>query len=167
MPVTGFTARNKQKTSSRPPWDTYFMQIAHLVATRSTCLRRSVGAVIIKDKRILATGYNGAPSGLAHCDEVGCARAHVPSGERHELCRALHAEQNAILQAALYGVPIGGATLYCTNHPCVMCAKMIVNAGMKEVVIDQDYPDEMAAKIFAEAGVTVRFVHVEKDVAHG
>ena len=136
------------------------MEITNVVAGRSTCLRRKVGALIIKDKRILATGYNGAPSGLAHCQEVGCIREQqqVPSGERHELCRALHAEQNAILQAALYGVSIQNATLFCTTHPCVMCAKMIINAGMKEVVIVKTYPDTMAAALLDEAGVTVRFL---------
>lgn len=144
----------------RPSWDAYFLEITHVVASRSTCLRRQVGAVIIKDKRILATGYNGAPSGLAHCQEVGCIReAHnVPSGQRHELCRALHAEQNAILQAALYGVSIQGATIYCTTHPCVMCAKMIINAGMREVVIQKTYPDPLAAALMEEAGVTVRYL---------
>ncbi|HHX73348.1 MAG TPA: cytidine deaminase [Firmicutes bacterium] len=149
----------------RPSWDHYFLEIAGLVATRSTCLRRSVGAVIIKDKRILATGYNGAPSGLAHCDEVGCIREQrqIPSGERHELCRGLHAEQNAILQAALYGVSIAGATLYCTTHPCVVCAKMIINAGMKEVVIAAAYPDELAASLLAEAGVTVRYLPCDEE----
>jgi len=143
----------------RPSWDTYFMEITRVVANRSTCLRRKVGATIIKDKRILTTGYNGAPHGLAHCQEVGCIRAEkqVPSGERHELCRALHAEQNAILQAALYGVSIQGATVYCTTHPCVMCAKMIINAGMKEVVITKSYPDQLAAELMAEAGVKVRY----------
>ncbi|NLM47177.1 MAG: cytidine deaminase [Firmicutes bacterium] len=153
----------------RPSWDHYFLEIATLVASRSTCLRRSVGAVIIKDKRMLATGYNGAPSGLAHCEEVGCIREQrqVPSGERHELCRGLHAEQNAILQAALYGVPIAGATLYCTTHPCVVCAKMIINAGMKEVVIATSYPDELSAALLAEAGVTVRCLQCEaKRTAH-
>lgn len=134
------------------------MEITAVVASRSTCLRRQVGALIIKDKRILATGYNGAPSGLAHCQDVGCIREAqgIPSGERHELCRALHAEQNAILQAALYGVPIQGATIYCTTHPCVMCAKMIINAGMKEVVVINAYPDRLAAELLAEAGVNVR-----------
>lgn len=154
----------------RPSWDAYFMEITHVVANRSTCLRRKVGAVIIKDRRILATGYNGAPSGLAHCQEVGCIREQkqVPSGERHELCRALHAEQNAILQAALYGVPIQGATVYCTTHPCIMCAKMIINAGMKEVVITKTYPDTMAAALLDEAGVTVRYISDEETgVAHG
>ena len=144
----------------RPSWDSYFMEITRVVATRSTCLRRRVGAVIIKDKRILTTGYNGAPIGLAHCREVGCVREVncVPSGERHELCRALHAEQNAILQAALYGISIAGASIYCTTHPCVLCAKMIINAGMKEVIISESYPDEMSASILAEAGVKVRAI---------
>ncbi|HZK25034.1 MAG TPA: cytidine/deoxycytidylate deaminase family protein [Oscillospiraceae bacterium] len=148
----------------RPAWDNYFMEIAHMVATRSTCLRRAVGAVIIKDKRILTTGYNGAPSGLAHCEEVGCLRdqQQVPSGQRHELCRGLHAEQNAILQAALYGVPIGGATLYCTTHPCVVCAKMIINASIKEVVITDSYPDKMSAELLAEAGITVRYLEYKQ-----
>ncbi|MBS3947350.1 MAG: cytidine/deoxycytidylate deaminase family protein [Dethiobacter sp.] len=142
----------------RPTWDSYFLAITQVVASRSTCLRRQVGALIIKDKRILATGYNGAPSGLAHCQEIGCLREArgVPSGERHELCRALHAEQNAILQAALYGVPIQGGTIYCTTHPCVMCAKMLINAGMKEVVVINAYPDTLAAELMAEAGLRVR-----------
>jgi dCMP deaminase len=145
----------------RPSWDAYFMEITHVVANRSTCLRRRVGAVIIKDRRILSTGYNGAPKGLAHCQEVGCIREqnNVPSGERHELCRALHAEQNAILQAALYGVSIAGATIYCTTHPCVMCAKMLINAGMKEVVVSNTYPDAMSAALLEEAGVVVRFLN--------
>lgn len=142
----------------RPTWDSYFLEITQVVASRSTCLRRQVGALIIRDKRILATGYNGAPSGLAHCREVGCLREArgIPSGERHELCRALHAEQNAMLQAAMYGVPIQGATLYCTNHPCVMCAKMLINAGMKEVVVSDAYPDRLAAELLAEAAILVR-----------
>jgi len=146
------------------------MEITKVVATRSTCLRRQVGAVIIKERRILATGYNGAPSGLAHCQEVGCIREaqNIPSGERHELCRALHAEQNAILQAALYGVSIQGATIYCTTHPCVMCAKMIINTGMKEVAVIASYPDEMAVALLKEAGVTVRYLDDEgREVAHG
>jgi dCMP deaminase len=153
----------------RPSWDAYFMEITRVVASRSTCLRRKVGATIIKDKRILTTGYNGAPKGLAHCQEVGCIRAEkqVPSGERHELCRALHAEQNAILQAALYGVSISGATVYCTTHPCVMCAKMMINAGMKEVVISKSYPDQLAAELLEEAGVRVRyFSDAESEVTH-
>jgi len=170
MPATVFTGLNEGVSVMRPSWDAYFMEITQVVARRSTCLRRQVGAVIIQERRILATGYNGAPSGLAHCSEVGCIREarRVPSGERHELCRALHAEQNAILQAALYGVPIKGATIYCTNHPCIMCAKMVINAGMKEVVLLSSYPDEMAAALLAEAGVTVRYLQADGlEVGHG
>jgi len=134
------------------------MGIAELISERSTCLRRSVGALIVKNRRILTTGYNGTPSGIAHCEETGCLRdkLKVPSGERHELCRGLHAEQNAIIQAALYGVDIHAGTLYCTNQPCSICAKMLINAGIKEVVIGSGYPDEMAMKFFEESGITVR-----------
>ncbi len=140
---------------ARPSWDEYFSQIAGQVASRSTCLRRQVGAVLVKDKRILSTGYNGAPRGITHCTEAGCLREElgVPSGERHELCRALHAEQNAIAQAALHGVKIEGAALYCTHQPCSLCAKMIINAGIVEVYFNEGYPDELAASFFAEAGV--------------
>ena len=142
---------------TRPSWDEYFFQIAQQVATRSTCMRRQVGAVLVKDKRILSTGYNGAPRGISHCIEVGCLREElgVPSGERHELCRALHAEQNAIAQAALHGVKIDGSTLYCTHQPCVLCAKMIINAGIMEVHFDEGYPDDLAAGFFSEAGIRV------------
>ena len=152
---------NSQSTRiKRPDWDEYFMKIAELVSTRSTCLRRKVGAVIVKEKRILATGYNGAPTGLKHCDETGCLREKlkVPSGERHELCRGLHAEQNAIIQAAYYGVPIKGSILYVTCHPCSVCAKMIINAGIKEVVIKEGYPDKMAEKFLKESNVKVRYL---------
>lgn len=144
----------------RPSWDSYFLEITRVVASRSTCLRRHVGAVIIKDRRILATGYNGAPSGLAHCQDVGCIREArgVPSGQRHELCRALHAEQNAILQAALYGVSIQGATVYCTTYPCVLCAKMLINVGIREVVVAGPYPDELATSLLEEAGINVRYL---------
>ncbi|MFY9272999.1 MAG: cytidine/deoxycytidylate deaminase family protein [Thermacetogeniaceae bacterium] len=140
---------------TRPGWQEYFMEIARVVAKRSTCLRRQVGAIIVKEKRILCTGYNGVPSGLAHCGEVGCLREQmqIPSGERHELCRGLHAEQNAIIQAALYGVSIEGGTFYITHSPCVLCAKMICNAGIKKVYFQGDYPDQLAADIFSEAGV--------------
>lgn len=143
------------RKSNRPTWDEYFFQIAEQVATRSTCMRRQVGAVLVKDKRLLSTGYNGAPRGISHCIEVGCLREElgVPSGERHELCRALHAEQNAIAQAALHGVKIEGSTLYCTHQPCSLCAKMIINAGIVEVYFDEGYPDELAAGFFAEAGI--------------
>jgi len=144
--------------NKRPDWDTYFMQIAHIVAQRSTCLRRKVGAVIVKDKRILTTGYNGAPSGITHCEVTGCLREklNVPSGQRHELCRGLHAEQNALLQAALHGISLKGATLYCTNQPCIICAKMLINAGIKEIVIGDGYPDELSIKMLEEAKVKLR-----------
>jgi len=142
----------------RPSWDEYFLEMAKLVSRRSTCLRRQVGSVIVKDKRILATGYNGAPSGLEHCLDIGCMREKlgIPSGQRHELCRALHAEQNAIIQAAVYGAPLKGSVLYLTNQPCIICAKMIINAGIKEVVIGGDYPDKMAKDFLKQAGVKVR-----------
>ncbi len=139
----------------RPSWDDYFMDITQRVATRSTCLRRQVGAVIVLDKRILATGYNGAPRGLPHCDETGCLRAElgIPSGQRQEICRGLHAEQNAIIQAALHGVSVAGGTIYVTHQPCITCAKMIINAGIERVVCAQVYPDELARSFLAEANV--------------
>ncbi|MFH0873198.1 MAG: cytidine/deoxycytidylate deaminase family protein [bacterium] len=139
----------------RPIWQEYFLEITRLVAKRSTCLRRQVGALIVKDKRILATGYNGAPSGLPHCLDVGCLRENlgVPSGERHEICRGIHAEQNAILQAALYGVAIKGAMLYCTHQPCSLCAKMVINTGICQILYSGDYPDELATTMLTEAGV--------------
>ncbi|MEC9488536.1 MAG: cytidine/deoxycytidylate deaminase family protein [Halanaerobium sp.] len=142
----------------RPGWDEYFMEIARVVSGRSTCLRRKVGALLVKNKQILATGYNGAPKGLEHCSVSGCLREErkIPSGERHELCRGLHAEQNAIIQAALHGISIDGATLYCTNQPCVVCAKMIINAGIKEIIFAGDYPDALAREILEEAGVEFR-----------
>ena len=130
----------------RPSWDRYFMEIALLVSSRTTCLRRRVGAVIVKDKRLLSTGYNGAPMGLKHCAEIGCLREKlgVKSGEKHELCRAIHAEQNAIIQAATFGVPLLGASIYITHFPCVLCSKMIINAGIKRIVYSQGYPDQMS-----------------------
>jgi dCMP deaminase len=142
---------------SRPSWSEYFMTITRVVATRSTCMRRSVGAILVKDKRILATGYNGAPSGLRHCAEVGCLRADtdVPSGERHELCRGLHAEQNAIIQAAYHGISIRGATLFCTNKPCVICSKMIINAGIEKIVYEAGYDDPLADEMLTEAGIKI------------
>ena len=146
---------NAAQSAGRPSWDEYFILIVAQVATRSTCLRRQVGAVIVKDKRILATGYNGAPSGIRHCAEVGCLReaSGIASGERHELCRGLHAEQNSIIQAALHGVSIQGATIYSTHQPCVLCAKMIVNSGIVRVCFLTPYPDELARSILTEAGV--------------
>ena len=134
------------------------MEMAQLVGTWASCIRRSIGAVIVKDKRVLTTGYNGAPAGVKTCVERGeCPRQKmgIPSGQRHELCYAVHAEQNAIIQAAKLGVNIDGATLYCTHQPCVLCAKMIVNAGISRVVYGEGYPDEFSLEIFAEAGVQV------------
>jgi dCMP deaminase len=138
------------------------MKIAFEVATRSTCLRRHVGAVIVREKRILATGYNGAPRGLAHCEDTGCVRQQqqVPSGQRHELCRGLHAEMNVLIQAARFGINIEGGHLYCTNHPCILCAKMLANSAVEEVICADDYPDEEAKKVLAAAGVKTRLVKV-------
>lgn len=143
--------------TNRPSWGKFFLDLARMVSTRSTCLRRQVGAVVVRDKRILSTGYNGAPSGMAHCDEVGCIREQlkVPSGERHEICRAIHAEQNAIIQAATFGVSLAGATIYITHHPCVLCSKMIINAGIKKVVYQDGYPDELSQKMLKEAKMKV------------
>ena len=140
---------------ARPSWLEYFMGITHLVAGRSTCCRRHVGAILVKEKHILASGYNGVPSGISHCEEVGCLRAEkgVPSGERHELCRGLHAEQNAIIQAALYGISIKGATLYSTHLPCIVCAKMLINAQIKEIFYEDGYPDPLSSKMLEEAGI--------------
>lgn len=146
---------------NRPSWDEYFMQMAELTAQRSTCLRRQVGAIIVKEKHIIATGYNGAPKGLPHCEELGgCLREklEIPSGERHELCRALHAEQNAIIQAATLGQSIEGATIYITHQPCIICAKMIINAGISRIVIKRGYPDEMSRGMLREAGLKVELI---------
>ncbi|MBM3243886.1 MAG: cytidine deaminase [Candidatus Omnitrophica bacterium] len=150
--------KKEKKPIRRPSWDEYFIEVAKLVAKRSTCLRRTVGAVLVKDKRILATGYNGAPRGLKHCIDIGCMRQKlkIPSGQRHELCRALHAEQNALIQASLHGVSVQGGLLYSTNQPCVICAKMLINAGIKEIIIAQGYPDEMAMDFLKEAKIKVR-----------
>ena len=139
----------------RMPWPEYFMNITYLVAQRSTCLRRMVGAIAVKDKRVLATGYNGVPAGVPHCEEVGCLRAklQIPSGQRQEICRGLHAEQNVIVQAAVHGISIGGATLYCTTRPCITCSKMLINCGIKKIVYVEDYTDELSAEILQEAGV--------------
>ena len=142
----------------RPSWYEYFMEMAELTAKRSTCMRRHVGAVIVKDRHAIATGYNGAPSGIMHCEERGgCIRQqlNVPSGQRHELCMALHAEQNAIIQAAVMGNSVEGGTIYITHQPCAICAKMILNAGIKRIVIKEGYPDELAASILDEAGLKV------------
>ena len=142
---------------SRPSWPEYFMTITKMVAKRSTCLRRHVGSILVKDKRILATGYNGAPAGLKHCAEVGCIRQNtsIPSGERHELCRGLHAEQNAIIQAAYHGISIAGSTLYCTNKPCVICSKMLINAGIVKIFYEKGYDDPLADQMITEAGIEI------------
>jgi dCMP deaminase len=149
-----------KKQPRRKNWDEYFIAIAQLVAERSTCLRRKVGAVLVREKRILCTGYNGAPHHLVHCDQVGCLRDRlgIPAGERIEICRGIHAEQNTLVQAAAFGIQVSGATLYCTHAPCITCAKMLINAGIKEFVIAIDYPDKFARQFLAEAGVKVRRV---------
>ncbi len=143
---------------SRPSWGTYFMNITNLVAERSTCTRRAVGAVLVKDKRILSTGYNGAPSGLKHCREVGCLREQlgVESGKMHELCRGIHAEQNAIIQAAYHGVSVKGAIIYCTNQPCSICARMIINAGIQKIYYQSGYADSLALELLGEAGIELK-----------
>lgn len=149
----------KIKVDERPTWDEYFMEMAEVTAKRSTCLRRHVGAVIVQDKHIIATGYNGAPRGIEHCGERegGCLREQlgIPSGEKHELCRALHAEQNAIIQAATLGQSVEGATIYVTNQPCVICAKMLINAGIEKIIVKEGYPDELAVEILEEAGIKI------------
>jgi len=146
--------------AKRPTWDEYFLNIAHLVSKRSTCIRRKVGAILVKDRRILATGYNGAPIGLEHCRTTGCLRErlNVPSGQRHELCRGLHAEQNVLLQAAYHGISVNRSVLYITNQPCSICAKMLINAGIKEVVTVSRYPDKEAENVLKEAGIKIRIV---------
>lgn len=151
--------------NERISWDEYFMRFAELAATRTTCLRRSVGAVIVKNKHILATGYNGAPKKVPHCKDLGgCLREklNVPSGERHELCRALHAEQNAIIQCAMSGQNIEGATIYITHQPCIICSKMIINAGIKRIVMREGYPDNLAKQILSEAGLSIIMLGEEK-----
>jgi dCMP deaminase len=142
---------------TRPGWDDYFFRITDLVASRSTCLRRKVGAILVRDRRILSTGYNGAPQGLAHCLDIGCLREKlgVPSGQRHELCRAIHAEQNAIIQAARHGVSVVDSDLYCSAHPCVICTKMLINSGVKRIYFREGYPDELSAAMLNEADVQV------------
>jgi dCMP deaminase len=134
------------------------MKITEDVALRSTCLRRQVGAIIVKDKQILATGYNGSPRGIKHCQETGCLREqmNVPSGQRHELCRGLHAEQNVIIQAAIHGAKIGGGTMYCTYMPCIICTKMLINAGLKKIVFKGFYPDDAAMQMLKESGMEIQ-----------
>lgn len=139
----------------RISWPIYFMKMAELAAERSTCKRRQVGAVAVKDNHILATGYNGAPAGQQHCLQIGCLREElqIPSGQRHELCRAVHAEQNVICQAAQHGISLAGATLYCTTQPCSICAKMLVNTGICKIVFKDGYPDEMTLDILSNSNI--------------
>lgn len=145
------------KRFSRPDIDEYFLKIASVVAERSTCCRHHVGAVAVRDKHILATGYNGAPSGSKDCLELGCLRDElgIPSGERHEICRGIHAEQNVIIQASLHGVSLEGSTIYVTHTPCVLCAKMLVNARIKRYVSFGSYNDDSFKDLFGEAGIEV------------
>ncbi|MBQ3033946.1 MAG: cytidine/deoxycytidylate deaminase family protein [Deferribacterales bacterium] len=141
----------------RPGWDEYFIEMTKMAAKRSTCTRRQVGALIVKDNHILATGYNGVPSKVTHCDKAGCLREdlNIPSGERQELCRGLHAEQNAIIQAALHGVSIQGATLYCTTKPCSICTKMIINSQISRIVYAEDYNDALADELLKHTDIRV------------
>ncbi|RKX68955.1 cytidine deaminase [candidate division TA06 bacterium] len=142
----------------RPSWDEYFMQITEIVKERSTCLRRKVGAIIVKNKRILTTGYNGPPEGFKHCEDIGgCIRDRmgIASGQRQELSRAVHAEQNAIIQAAKMGISIEGSTLYVTNHPCVICTKMLINAGVQKIIFKDGYPDELSKQMLEEGAIEV------------
>lgn len=146
----------------RPSWDEYFIDIVQVTSERSTCLRRKVGALLVKDNRLLATGYNGVPKGLLHCEKTGCMRLqmNVPSGERHELCRGLHAEQNVIIQAALYGVSVADATLYCTTKPCSICTKMLINAEIKRIVYLEEYQDDLADELLK--GTSIRVMKFKK-----
>lgn len=146
--------------NKRPSWHQYFMEMAFLAATRSTCLRRQVGALIVLDNQIVSTGYNGAPKHVRHCSETGCLRKklNVPSGERHELCRGIHAEQNAVIQAAVNGTGIKDAILYCTNQPCVICSKILINAEIKTIFIAEPYEDKLAQELLSEAGVLMNLL---------
>ena len=139
----------------RPTWDEYFLKIAYLVATRTTCVRREVGSIVVHSNRILTTGYNGAPDGFTHCAKKGCLREQlkIPSGSRHELCRGVHAEQNAILQAAKFGISLDGAVIYVTTHPCEICAKLIINSGIKKIIYCETYPSKLTVDLLDEAKI--------------
>ena len=152
----------KKAVTKRPSWDEYFMKMALLVAERSTCLRHHVGAVIVRDKRILTTGYNGAACGTKDCLELGCLRDEmkIPSGTKHEICRAIHAEQNAIIQAGLHGINIKDAIIYCTHSPCILCAKMLANSRIKKFITCNAYPDKSYKNLFVETGIG--FQKIEK-----
>ena len=153
--------------SERPDWDEYFLQLADLVATRSTCLRRQVGAVLVKNERIISTGYNGAPRGLEHCLDIGCLREEqgIPSGHRYELCRGVHAEQNALINAAYYGISTSEAVIYCTNQPCIICARMIINAGIIRIVHRGNFDDDLAIKFLKEAGIELVLIPRQANIA--
>lgn len=140
---------------NRPDWDEYFMEMAELAATRASCLRRKVGAVLVKNRKVLATGYNGAPKDIAHCEVTGCLREkmEVPSGQRHEICRGVHAEQNLVAQAAFHGVKTEGAAVYCTHQPCIICTKIMINAGVKKIYFKNAYADEFAEKLLKESKI--------------
>ena len=155
--ITGRTLP-RAMTDDRMGLDEYFMRVARLVSKRSTCTRRPVGAIVVKSKRILTTGYNGAPRNLRHCMEVGCLRDElgIRSGERHELCRGVHAEQNAIIQGAVFGTPLEGGAIYTTTFPCVMCSKIIINAGLTEIVYAHGYPDDLSKELLSESGIILR-----------
>ena len=159
MRETEFLEHNKRKS-----WDAYFLEIAGLVASRSTCLRRRVGAILVKDNHIVSTGYNGAPRGLEHCLDRGCIRMQnqIPSGERHEFCRGIHAEQNALIQAAVHGISIAESTLYCTNFPCSLCSKLLINARVKRIVYIEGYPDELARELLEESGIALVQMKIEE-----
>jgi len=154
----------KSQKFKRPEWDEYFLKMSYLVAERSTCLRHHVGAVIVRNKRILTTGYNGAARGVKDCLELGCLRDErgIPSGERHEICRAIHAEQNAIIQGGLHGINIADSIIYCTHSPCILCAKMIVNAQIKKFVTCGQYADKSFEALFEEAGVEYKKIVVPR-----
>jgi dCMP deaminase len=153
----------QMENDKRPTYDEYFMNMARLVSTRSTCLRRKVGAVIVKEDRIISTGYNGAPRGLKHCLEIGCLRDQlkIPSGERHELCRGVHAEQNALAHAAMFGVSIKNATIYITHNSCIICTKLLINAGIKEIVYAESYFDELSKKFLEESAISVKKISIK------
>ena len=152
-------------SSQRLPWPEYFMQITFLVAQRSTCLRRKVGAMAVKDRHILATGYNGAPSGIPHCLETGCLREQmgIPSGERHEICVGLHAEQNVIIQAAVHGISLSGAEIYCTHQPCLICTKMLINCGVAGVYFARADPDDLATKMATQSGISFQLMEFSSE----
>lgn len=145
----------KPQRNERESWDEYFKRLARMIAERSTCVHRKVGALIVKDKRILATGYNQPPSGFPHCDQIGCIRddLKIPSGKNQEICYGLHAEQNALMQAAKFGISTEGATIYVTHKPCSVCARLIINAGIKRVVYIEGYPDPLTDFFFEKCGI--------------